>query len=76
MPTPAAPSASAWKSLPDAAIEEHGHAAARRGRDLGQAVERSAQRFFVATAVVGNDDSVRALVERDRRVLAGHDAFE
>src|ERR1700690_2095373 len=40
-----------------AAVEQHGYASADRGRDLREAVERRAQRFLVAAAMVGDDDA-------------------
>ncbi len=58
------------RAAADAAVDEHRDATADGLDDLGQAVDRAAQRFVGTAAVVADDDAVRAVLEAERRVLA------
>ena len=73
MPTPRAPEASALKtSVPrrKPPSTKHRDAAADRLDDFRQAVDRRAQRFAGAAAVIGHDDAVDAVLHGQPRVLA------
>ena len=79
MPTAVAPSAKRLEDVsaaPDATVEKHRDAAARGRNHFGQTVERGAQRLFVATAVVGDDETVGAVLDRNRSVFSGDDALD
>ena len=51
-------------AAPKAAVDEHGHAAAHRVDDLGQRVDRAAQRLVGAAAVIADNDAVGAVLEQ------------
>src|SRR4051812_8653967 len=59
-----------------AAVDDHGHAAVHGLEHLRERVDRAAQRLVRAPAVVRHDDSVRAVRERTRGVLARDDALD
>src|SRR5580692_7898510 len=63
-------------AAPDAAIQKNRRASAHRISDLRQAFQRGAQRFFIASAVVGNNDAIDAVFDRQCRVFTGDNPFD
>src|SRR5690348_8737020 len=59
-----------------AAIDDDLRPAAHRLSYLRQDVERAAHVVELPSAVIGDVDAVDAVIDRDRRILAGLDAFE
>src|SRR5581483_1912555 len=59
-----------------AAVDDDFGAAADRLDDLGQHVERAAAMVELAAAMIGDEDELDAVIERDLGVLGGGDALE
>ena len=60
----------------DAAVDEHRNASPYAGDDLGQRLDRRAEAVLGAAAVVGHEDAVHAVFNRQLRLLARDDALE
>ena len=63
------------RAATDAAIDEHRDPALHRRHDFRHAVDRRPQGLLVATAVVGDDERVRPVLQREPRVVGGDDAL-
>src|SRR5476651_557836 len=63
-------------SAPDASVQKYRYAAANSRRNLGKTLQRGSQRFFVAAAVIGDDDAISTVLHTQRSILASHNAFD
>src|SRR5690606_32652609 len=61
---------------PDAAVKQHGDLVADLGDDLRQHLDARGQRVELPPAVVRHDNAVRAVLDRQARVLGTHDALD
>jgi hypothetical protein len=63
------------RPAPEAAVHDHGHAAPDRGDDARQGLDRAAVRTRRAAAVVGYNDPVGAVADRELGVLGRDDSL-
>ena len=64
------------RTATDATVDEHRNASVHGLEDFGERFDGRLQRFHGAAAVVGNDDAVDAMFDRQFGILAGFQAFE
>ena len=64
------------RAAADAAVDEHRHPAPDRADDLGQRVDRRPHTVHRPAAVIGDEDPVRAVLNRLLGALGRHDALQ